>query len=98
VADLITITVHSATALLVAERLFGYVVIPLLKKQKENGASGSKDPAYWQREFREAIDEKLDQRILPLLKQGSDSQAQTSQTLSKIETLLEELIKQRRRR
>lgn len=104
-ADPITITVSSATVLLVAERLFSIFLQPRLRSSSDrhvekangNGASGAKDPAYWQREFREAIDEKLEQRILPLLKTTTETQVEISKTLLKTQATLEELVSQRRR-
>lgn len=90
-ADPVTITVSGATLALVAERLFAYFVSPKLRTKEETDArkppnsSGDKDPAFWQQEFRAAIDEKLEQRVIPILeKQTSilESLAHTSEGIA----------------
>lgn len=76
--DGFTFTVSGTMAALVIERLYAYMLAPKLRTKEEQrafegAASGDKDPAYWKAEFREAIDEKLDQRVLPILKQLADN-------------------------
>lgn len=77
-ADGFTFTVSGTMAALVIERLYAYMLAPKLRTREEQKAfegtaSGEKDPAYWKAEFRQAIDEKLDQRVLPILSKLTDN-------------------------
>lgn len=77
-ADLVTISMSSATVVLIAERLYAYMIAPNMRTKEEQkayqgSASGDKDPDFWRAEFRHAIDEKLDQRVLPILKGLADN-------------------------
>ncbi len=77
-ADGFTFTVSGTMVALVVERLYAYMLAPKLRTKEEQKAyqgssSGDKDPDFWRSEFRHAIDEKLDQRVLPILKQLADN-------------------------
>lgn len=61
-----TITIKVGTLLLLLERLGSYL-LPLLIRRREGETSGAMHPSEWKREFRDAIDEKLEQRVLPLM-------------------------------
>jgi len=79
-AEPVTITVSAATVVLIAERFYAYLLAPKLRTKEEQkvfegAASGEKDPAYWKSEFRQAIDEKLDQRVLPILDKLAENHA-----------------------
>ena len=105
-ADPITITLQGGTLLLIGERLFAYLITPRLRTKGETEerksliTSGDQDPAFWQREFREAIDEKLDQRVIPILEKQTailETQARTMEGVSATVRDLADIMKRRRR-
>ena len=40
---------------------------------ENKGTSGALNPSYWKQEFRSALDEKIEQRLLPLLEKLTES-------------------------
>lgn len=99
--DAVTITTSSATLVLIAERLVAYFIIPRLRSSRstqEGATSGDKAPSYWRQEFRAAIDEKLDQRILPILERQTVILESVAKTQEGMASLVEQLAEKKRRR
>jgi hypothetical protein len=103
-ADPVTITVSGATLALVAERVFALFIAPRLRPKEDsassNSSSGQKDPAFWKQEFRSAIDEKLEQRIIPILENQQkilESQARTQEGVALLVKELVDISRKRRR-
>lgn len=71
-AEPVTITISAATAVLIAERLYAYMLAPKIRTKEEQEARGErssdKPPEFWQKEFRDAVMEVNEMQILPLLK------------------------------
>jgi len=102
-AEPITITLQAGTLMLLAERAYVYLIQPRLRTKEDaivKGNSGAQDPAFWKSEFREAIDEKLDQRVIPILENQSkilESLARTQEGLAQMLTELVGVSRARRR-
>lgn len=96
--EAIHITMGTGMALMLIKQAWEFLG-PRLSASKERAAdSGGKDPSYWKQEFRAAIDEKLDQRIIPILEGQQkilESQARTQEGVAK---LVEELVDVSRKR
>lgn len=100
-ADVFTFTTSGATLALIAERLAVYFIVPRFKDRRpiqEGSTSGDKDPAFWRAEFRQAIDEKLDQRIMPLLEKQTEILESVARTQEGMATMVEQLSDRKRRR
>src|SRR5689334_10684890 len=99
-ADTVTVSVSVATLGLLAERLFDLIVKPRLRTKEEQAAkrgdtSGEKDPAFWKQEFRSAVDEKLDQRVMPILENQTRILESLARTVEGIATQMD--VRKRRR-
>jgi len=95
-ADLVNISMSGATLCLVAERLFSIFVAPKMRTKEERQAragetSGEKDPAFWEKKFGQIFDEKLDQRVLPILEKQTSIQESLARTMEGMATQLKEL-------
>jgi hypothetical protein len=103
-ADAVTITI-GATQLAILAKMANDFLAPRFSAAREASrisslanTSGEKDPAFWQREFRGAIDEKLDQRIIPILENQSKILESQALTMAGIAKIVDELVILSRRR
>jgi hypothetical protein len=97
VAEPITIALHSGTVILLLERAFALFIQPRMRRNG-NETSGAQDPAFWKQEFRSAVDEKLDQRVMPILERQTVIQEAQTRTLEGVAMLVKELVETSRRR
>ena len=100
-AEPITITLQAGTVLLIGERIFALFVAPRMRAREEprkGQSSGEKDPAYWENKFGQVIDEKLDQRIIPILEKESQILESLARTMEGVATSVKELADSSRRR
>jgi hypothetical protein len=95
-ADPVTITISGATAVLVGERLFAYVIAPRFRQGQIGANSGDKDPSFWKQEFRQAIDEKLEQRIMPILERQTTILESVARTQEGMAVMVEGKIRRRK--
>jgi hypothetical protein len=102
VAEPITIALHSGTVILLLERAFALFIQPRMRAKEntssDNVNSGEQDPAFWKQEFRSAVDEKLDQRVMPILERQTVIQEAQTRTLEGVAILVKELVETSRRR
>jgi hypothetical protein len=97
-AEPITIALHSGTVILLLERAFALFIQPRMRARNGNETSGAQDPAFWKQEFRSAVDEKLDQRVMPILERQTVIQEAQTRTLEGVAMLVKELVETSRRR
>jgi hypothetical protein len=67
-------------------------------RRNGNETSGAQDPAFWKQEFRSAVDEKLDQRVMPILDNQSKILESLARTQEGVAMLVKELVETSRRR
>jgi hypothetical protein len=85
------ITLTSGLAALVIKDVL-FFIVPKFRGARAS-VSGDKDPSFWKQEFRSAIDEKLDQRIIPILEKQTAIMESVARTQEGMVTLLERKVK-----
>lgn len=94
-ADAITVTMSGATLVLIGERLFAYLISPRLQSKPEkppiaSSTSGDKDPAFWQKEFRDAVMQVNEMQVLPWLQKISEGLERLAEAHADVIKLLQE--------
>lgn len=85
-ADGLTLTIGATQLAVLAKIAFDFLG-PRIASGR-NGSAGEKAPEYWQREFRSAIDEKIDQRLIPIMENQSRILEKQTETLESIAAVM----------